>query len=367
MTNMLKKDNEVKWSKDARKSVNIVKFSLTTAHVSISPDYTIDFIIFSFSSNHTIFAILMQNKDKTEQPISFFSRIIRDAALWYNIIEKQALALIKVLKDFRVCILHSHTLAYVPNAAIKDVLMKTYPKGRKGKWIVAMLEYDLEIKPTKLIKCQGLAKLMAESNLHVLDINLITTFSNEEKDVTLIQVSDMFLSSPWYSNIIYVLQHLNPPPGMTKSKGRSLKLKASKYFILDGALYWKDPGSLLLNFLVESEAQEVMNDFHKGVVGATFSGRPQLIKYWARDTIGQLYLQIFTKQWWVTMSDKFFKVKENWFHYLCSLLQFMHSFNSGDLNSSERFTLLHLHNTNGYLQPLTTSPNGSKWSQQGKQ
>eukprot|EP00253_Pinus_taeda_P015067 PITA_15067 len=58
--------------------------------------------------------------------------------------------------------------------------MQTHPKGRRGKWIAPMLEYDLEIKPTKLIKGQGLAKLMAESNLHALEINLIVAFSEEE-------------------------------------------------------------------------------------------------------------------------------------------------------------------------------------------
>lgn len=70
-------------------------------------------------------------------------------------------------------ILHSHTIAYVPNAEIKDVLVQNDIEGRRGKWIAAMLEYDLEIKPTKLIKGQGLAKLMAQSNLRALDINLI--------------------------------------------------------------------------------------------------------------------------------------------------------------------------------------------------
>jgi len=45
-----------------------------------------------------------------------------------------------------------------------------------------MLEYDLERKPIKLIKGQGLAKLMAESNLHALDINLISTLSDEETE-----------------------------------------------------------------------------------------------------------------------------------------------------------------------------------------
>ncbi|WP_317194661.1 hypothetical protein, partial [Bacteroides uniformis] len=96
--------------------------------------------------------------------MAFFSRIIRDGALKYNIIEKQALALVKALKDFCVYILHSHTIAYVPNIRFKDILSQD-PDGKRGKWIGVFLEYDLEIKPTKLIKGQGLAQLMVESNL----------------------------------------------------------------------------------------------------------------------------------------------------------------------------------------------------------
>jgi len=80
-----------------------------------------------------------------------------------------------------VYILHSHIIAYVPNATIKDVLIQTDPEGRRGKWIAAMLEYDLEIKPTKLIKGQGLARLMVESNLHALDINIIAAMSEDEE------------------------------------------------------------------------------------------------------------------------------------------------------------------------------------------
>lgn len=66
--------------------------------------------------------------------------------------------------------------------------MQTDPEGRRGKWILAMLEYELEIKPTKLIKGQGLAKLMVESNLHALDINLIVALSEEHEE------DDPFLS-----------------------------------------------------------------------------------------------------------------------------------------------------------------------------
>ena len=65
--------------------------------------------------------------------------------------EKQAYALIKALKDFRVYIFHSHTVAYVPNIIVKDILSQD-PDGKRGKGIAMILEYDLEIKPTKLIK-----------------------------------------------------------------------------------------------------------------------------------------------------------------------------------------------------------------------
>eukprot|EP00253_Pinus_taeda_P002803 PITA_02803 len=141
------------------------------------------------------------------------------------------------------------------------------PEGRRGKWIAALLEYDLEIKPTKLIKGQGLEKLMAESNLHALDINLIATMSEEDEDNSPVQVSEIFIHSPWYFDNVYVLQNLSPPPGMAKNKSRTLKLKAAKFCIMNTALYWKDPIDMLLNCLVEEEAKRVMGDFHKGDCG----------------------------------------------------------------------------------------------------
>jgi hypothetical protein len=45
-----------------------------------------------------------------------------------------------------------------------------------------MLEYDLKIKPTKLIKGQGLVKLMAQSNCDVLGINFISDLSEKSQE-----------------------------------------------------------------------------------------------------------------------------------------------------------------------------------------
>jgi hypothetical protein len=46
-----------------------------------------------------------------------------------------------------------------------------------------------------------------------------------------------------------------------------LKLKATKFCILDHSLYWKDPGGILLNCLLEEEVKKAIKEFHKGDCG----------------------------------------------------------------------------------------------------
>jgi hypothetical protein len=54
--------------------------------------------------------------------------------------------------------------AYIPSSFLKDILIQPDIDGRRGKWIVKILEFDLKIKPTKLVKGWGLSKLLVESN-----------------------------------------------------------------------------------------------------------------------------------------------------------------------------------------------------------
>ena len=56
---MLKKGVGVKWTVGAKQSFELVKLALTQAPVLISPDFLMDFLIFSFSSEHTVVAVLL--------------------------------------------------------------------------------------------------------------------------------------------------------------------------------------------------------------------------------------------------------------------------------------------------------------------
>ena len=57
---MLRKGNEFKWTAEPRESFIQIKKALTEAPVLISPDYSKDFLIFSFASFDTVATVLLQ-------------------------------------------------------------------------------------------------------------------------------------------------------------------------------------------------------------------------------------------------------------------------------------------------------------------
>jgi hypothetical protein len=65
--------------------------------------------------------LLQKNEEGFEQLISFFSKSLRDVELRYDIMEKQAYAMVKALKSFRNYVLHSKVIAYIPTSSIKDI------------------------------------------------------------------------------------------------------------------------------------------------------------------------------------------------------------------------------------------------------
>lgn len=81
-------------------------------------------------------------------------------------------------------------------------------EGRRGKWIVKLLEYDLDIKRTKIIKGHGLAKLLVESNCQDLGMNRVNGETEVGQENSGLQIAEEFTESSWYKDIFYALQNL---------------------------------------------------------------------------------------------------------------------------------------------------------------
>lgn len=162
--------------------------------------------------------------------MAFFSKVLRDAKLKYNILEKQVYALVKALKAFKTYVLQSQIVSYVPNSDVKDVLIQSDVEGKRGKWISKIQEYYLDIKPTKLVKDQGLAKLLTESNFQGLGINLLATLDEaideSSQSSTNTTIKYKFLCSNWYKDIFHYLCFFSCPASLNRTKYRALKLKS---------------------------------------------------------------------------------------------------------------------------------------------
>jgi hypothetical protein len=55
---------------------------------------------------------------------------------------------------------YSKIVGYIPYPTVKDNLAQQDCLGVRGKWVSKNQEYDLEIKPTKLVIGQGLTQML---------------------------------------------------------------------------------------------------------------------------------------------------------------------------------------------------------------
>ena len=65
---------------------------------------------------------------------------------------------------------------------------------------------------------------------------------------------------------------------MDKNRAIFIKLKVVKYCISNGHHYWKDPGGILLNCLLEDEAKKISKEFHEGDCGGHHYGKATINK-----------------------------------------------------------------------------------------
>jgi hypothetical protein len=97
-----------------------------------------------------------EDDDNNESPVSFMITNIQGDDLNYPAIDKQAYAVYKAVKYFRSYILKNHTKVIVPHPVVQPLFTQQDMGERRGNWMAVVQEFDLDIKPVKLVKGQGL-------------------------------------------------------------------------------------------------------------------------------------------------------------------------------------------------------------------
>ena len=159
---MIKKNSVFKWGLAEKEAFDLIKQSIINAPALNTPNFSNHFTLYTIASNTSYAAVLTQlNDNNLEAPISFFSSNLQGAELNYSDVEKQAFAVFKAVKHYRPFLLKTHTKVIVPFPAVRQLLIQKELGEKRANWVTTLQEYDLEIKPAKIVRGQGFCRILA--------------------------------------------------------------------------------------------------------------------------------------------------------------------------------------------------------------
>lgn len=260
---MIKKNSVFKWGSAEKEAFDSIKRSIINAPALNTPNFSNHFILYTVASITSYVAVLTQANDHNlEAPISFYSSNLQGAELNYSDVEKQAFVVYKAVKHYRPFLLKAHTKVIVPFSTVRQLLLQRELGEKRENWVTALQEYDLEIKPAKIVRGQGFCRLLSggfnipesEDTDHEQEINQISTTNSESQ----------------YADLIFYLKNGYAPPNLSYKNKRAIILKEFFFTIINDVIFRKNYDSILLRCLEKPEAQKVLQELHDGPAGGHF-------------------------------------------------------------------------------------------------
>eukprot|EP00253_Pinus_taeda_P028971 PITA_28971 len=164
---MIKKNSVFKCRHIEKEAFDSIKQAITNALTLNTPNFSNHFILYIVASDSSYAAVLTQINDQNlEAPISFYSSNLQGAELNYSEVEKQAFFVFKAIKHFRPFLLKAQPKVIVPFLAVRQLPVQRELGEKRENWVTTLQEYDLDIRPANIVKCQGFCRLLAgDSNI----------------------------------------------------------------------------------------------------------------------------------------------------------------------------------------------------------
>jgi transposase InsO family protein len=136
---LLRSDVEFKWSNEQQEAMNALISALVNATTLAHPDSDLPYILDTDASEVGISAVLAQLRDGVEYPIAFSSRRIAPAERKWHIREKEALAIIYGLQQYRHFLLGANFEVRSDHDSLR--VLRDAKSGRLARWAMALGEF----------------------------------------------------------------------------------------------------------------------------------------------------------------------------------------------------------------------------------
>jgi len=158
----LKADQEFIWGKEQQLALHEIKNYVVNPPVLIPPQQGKPFRLYLSTDGMVIGSTLIQKFEGKERVIYYLSRRLVDAETRYSAIEKLCLCLCFSCTKLRHYLLSSECTIICKDDVVRYMLSMSIMSGRVGKWILALLEFDLRYESAKAVKGQIMADFLTQ-------------------------------------------------------------------------------------------------------------------------------------------------------------------------------------------------------------
>ena len=226
--NLLKSDVNFEWQEQHQNAFDRLIAALTSYPVLRQPDLTQPFIVHTDASGFALGAVLSQKDDSCEYACAFASRILKGAEVHYGITEKECLAVIFAIKQFRIYLYGTRFQIVTDHSALAWLMNINDPTGRLARWAIYLQAYEFEIVHRK-----GIIHSNADTLSRPVLIITRAMTSNQEEDT-----STKSLDPYEDDTLIYYLKYKKNASGLSKKQVKRIEKLIDHYSIDDMEQIW---------------------------------------------------------------------------------------------------------------------------------
>ena len=134
------------WGPEQQASFESLKATLKAAPILVYPDFDKEFVLYTDASNLAIGAILAQlDENGVDHPIAYASRVLNKHERNYSVTEKECLAVIFAVKQFRPYVYGTHFTVITDHSSLRWLQQLKEPEGRLARWALKLQGYNFTI------------------------------------------------------------------------------------------------------------------------------------------------------------------------------------------------------------------------------
>ncbi|XP_077228522.1 uncharacterized protein LOC143861481 [Tasmannia lanceolata] len=152
------------WTEECQAAFEELKQYLSSVPLLTKPEPGEELLLYLSVSPMALAAVLVREELGQQKSVYYVSKVLHDAEIRYQRVEKLAYALIIAARKLRPYF-QAHTIKVLTDQPLRQVLHKPDTSGWLVKWAVELSEFDIQYVPRPAIKAQVLADFVAECTI----------------------------------------------------------------------------------------------------------------------------------------------------------------------------------------------------------